>query len=162
MSNKALTSATVCYVINIPIETAGGLDTYTKLQNLRLPIEYAPVASTGCVGVPVLKKTSTATGVYALPMIGIKTGCDLSAPTSDFTRNPIILERIFAFLIENGLFKEYKQYMLSIFAKFMYGVIGTPNKREYIIQAADRILTQIDFPNAFKDLEKPKFVFWKN
>lgn len=96
MSNKALTSATVCYVINIPIETAGGLDTYTKLQNLRLPIEYAPVASTGCVGVPVLKKTSTATGVYALPMIGIKTGCDLSAPTSDFTRNPIILERIFA------------------------------------------------------------------
>ena len=73
-----------------------------------------------------------------------------------------ILERIFAFLIENGLFKEYKQYMLSIFAKFMFSVIGTPNKRNYIIQAADRILTQIDFPNAFKDLEKPKFVFWKN
>ncbi|MBR6722512.1 glycosyltransferase family 2 protein [bacterium] len=74
----------------------------------------------------------------------------------------IITERIFDFIIEKNMFKEYRNYMLKSIIWLTKCIIGTPNKREYIIRYTDKLLQKIDFPNAFKDLETPKFMFWKN
>ena len=73
-----------------------------------------------------------------------------------------IMGRIFDFILENNMFKEYRMYMLKLITIMTQGIIGTPNKREYIIRSLDKLLTKIDFPNTYKDLEKPKFVLWKN
>ncbi len=74
----------------------------------------------------------------------------------------IIIERIIDFIMDKGLFNEYKTYILKLITQFSRSVVGTPNKREYIVRTLDKLLTKIDFPNAYKYLDKPKFVFFNN
>lgn len=73
-----------------------------------------------------------------------------------------IFERIYDYTIEKNLFREYKKALLKWFTRNMYSLRGTPQKREFIIKTADRLLKKMDFPNAFKDLEYSNFVIWKN
>ena len=73
-----------------------------------------------------------------------------------------IIERIIDFIMEKGLFNEFKTYILKLIVQFSASVVGTPNKREYIVRTLDKLLTKIDFPNKYKYLDKPKFVFFNN
>lgn len=74
----------------------------------------------------------------------------------------IVIEKIIDFIMEKNLFQEYKTYILKLITQFSRSVVGTPNKRAYIVRTLDRLLTKIKFPEEYKYLEKPKFVFFKN
>ena len=95
-ADKRYTNAKVCYLVNVSSEYASSLNTYALLTSTPISIEYAPISLTGCIGVPLLKKTSTDTGTPAIPMFGYKEDCNLSSVTSGYQTNPISLERLFA------------------------------------------------------------------
>ena len=61
-----------------------------------------------------------------------------------------------------NLFKKYRIAFLDRFCRSVKGVLITPNQKDLILELSDKILTKMDFPNSFKDLEAPKFMFWKN
>ena len=73
-----------------------------------------------------------------------------------------IFERMYDFAVEKNLFKKYRIAFLDRFCRSIKGVLITPNQKDLILELSDKILTKMDFPNSFKDLEAPKFMFWKN
>lgn len=73
-----------------------------------------------------------------------------------------ILERMYDFSIQKGLFKKYKLALLDYFCQTIKGILQCPNQKDNILKTADTLLDKMNFPNSFKDLEAPKFMFWKN
>ena len=117
-ADKRYTNAKVCYLVNVSSEYASSLTTYTLLTSTPISIEYAPISSTGCIGVPLLKKTSTDAGIPAIPMFGYKEDCNLSAVTSGYQTNPISLERLFAKVdvklnVQNGITFSLTNYTVN-------------------------------------------------
>jgi glycosyltransferase involved in cell wall biosynthesis len=90
-----------------------------------------------------------------------------SYTTDDVTWNRVydtfkIFERMIDFSREKGLFNKSRIAFLERFCSVIKGILINPNQKELVIELADKLLTKMDFPNSFKDLDTPKFMFWKN
>lgn len=92
-------SSTICFLANVhqsyyDDDFVVGKTTWTSLQSSYFSLTYAPVAETGCIGVPV-KTDLNGDGVqeYALPMFGSK---EITEPYSDSKDYSFKLERLFA------------------------------------------------------------------
>lgn len=92
-----------------------------------------------------------------------------SITTYDITNERIedtftIIERIYDFCVEKNIFKKYRIFFLKIIGDYSPAVIGTASKKDIIVRIMDRILTKMNFPEAFKDMdtEAKILTFWKN
>ena len=99
------------------------------------------------------------------PLYNYRRDREGSYTTADNVQDRIIdeievLKNSYRYAREHGYEKKFRNYFMWLIGETTEKIISITHRRRYIIQQIHDILIEMDFPNAYKDMELKTFTFW--
>lgn len=73
-----------------------------------------------------------------------------------------VIFRCWRWAKEHNYARRYRKYFLFLIGITTKKILGIPHRRRYILEKMRDLLTEINFPEDFKDLDKKHFTLWMN
>lgn len=99
------------------------------------------------------------------PLYNYRQNRDGSYTTDDIFNERIadeieIYKRCYRFAKERGIVKKYRKYFLKLIGTVTKKILIIKHRRRYILEKVRDLLIEMDFPNAYKDMEKRVLTLW--